>query len=366
MLDQYSQPEQLLADDSFLNWYFKTGDGRDQAWEEWMRADAGRQELVQQAIELLELARLPEKQIPAEQIQRAEARLMAGIGGTEIGGTGIDRLETRMPTGAGQVEAKTLAGIDKEEEPSPVIRFSRSRQWVAAACFLGVLVTGMLLYKAFHGRSAIRTEFGQLRQQVLPDGTEVTMNANSRLQFAPDWKTGADREVWMSGEAFFHVSKTPEKSRFIVHLDHGDVIVTGTRFNVVNRPGKENVMLEEGAVTLRASCGEVINMHPGDFVVLDKDRAENEKVRPDSLMAWTKRTLFFDNTPLRDLVNIVYEQYGVRIQLAGDSPEDKTVSGILPNDDLESLLKALPATGQFEVSRQEGGAITITARPLQK
>jgi transmembrane sensor len=343
MLDQYSQPEQLLADDAFLNWYFKTGDGQDQAWEEWINADAGRQELVQQAIELLEMARLPEKQIPAGQIQRAEARMLAGI----------DRPEATMLAGIDRVGART-------------IRLSRSRQWIAAACLLGVLLTGTVLYRAFYVRSAIRTEFGQLSQQVLPDGTEVTMNANSRLQYAPNWKTGADREVWVNGEAFFHVTRTPEKSRFIVHLDYGDVIVTGTRFNVVNRPGKENVMLEEGSVTLRASCGKVINMHPGDFVALDKDKVENEKVRPDSLMAWTKRTLFFDNTPLRDLVDIVYEQYGVRIQLAGDSPEEKTIFGIMPNNNLEKLLESLQGTGQFEVSRQEGGVITITARPAQK
>ncbi len=342
MLDQYSQPEQLLADDSFLNWYFKTGDGQDRVWEEWIRADAGNKELVEQAVELLQMARLPEKQMPAEQIQRAEARMLAGI----------DQVEARM-------------GID-ELEARRRIPFIKSRRWIAAACILGVLVTGAVVYRAYHVRSAIRTEYGQLSQQVLPDGTEVTMNANSRLQYAPDWKTGADREVWVSGEAFFHVSKTPERSRFIVHLDYVDVIVTGTRFNVVNRPGKENVMLEEGAVTLRASCGKVINMHPGDFVALDKYKAENENVRPDSLMAWRKRMLFFDNTPLRDLVDIVYDQYGVRIQLAGDSPEEKTVSGILPNNNLESLLKALPATGQFEVIRQEGGAITITARPGQK
>ena len=365
MLDQYSQPEQLLADDSFLNWYFKTGDGQDRVWEEWIHADAGHQELVQQAVELLEMARLPEKQMPTGQIQRAEARMLAGIDRLEATTlTGTGQAEVKTLTGTGQMEVRMLGGIDQEARRR--IGFGRSRQWIAAACLLGVLVMGAVVYRAYHVRSAIRTEYGQLSQQVLPDGTEVTMNANSRLQYAPGWKAGADREVWVNGEAFFHVSKTPEKSRFIVHLEHVDVIVTGTRFNVVNRPGKENVMLEEGSVTLRASCGKVINMQPGDFIALDKDQAENEKVRPDSLMAWRKRMLFFDNTPLRDLVDIVYDQYGVRIQLAGDSPEEKTVSGFLPNDNLESLLKALPATGQFEVIRQEGGAITITARPAQK
>lgn len=51
----------------------------------------------------------------------------------------------------------------------------------------------------------------------------------------------------MDGEVFFHVRKTPLKSRFIVHREHFDIIVTGTQFNVSNRHGKDNVLLQEGS-----------------------------------------------------------------------------------------------------------------------
>lgn len=356
MLDQYSEPEQLLADDSFLNWYFKTGDGQDSVWEEWIKADAGHQELVSQAVELLELSRLPERKMPAEQLQRAEARMLAGI-------AGLTQSVAEKNRGDEAANGPLILPLNR----NPGWMAVGSRRWIAAACCLGAMATGFLIYRAGHLRpTEVRTEYGQLGQQVLTDGTQVTMNANSRLQYAPEWKKGSDREVWLSGEAFFHVSKTPEKSRFIVHLDRCDVIVTGTRFNVVNRPGKENVLLEEGSVTLRAAGGDSINMHPGDFIAFDKDRLRNGFARPDSLMAWKERKLIFDNTPLPELVNIVYDQYGVRIQLAGDSTETKTVFGILPNNNLEVLLKGLELTGQFEVIRQEGGAITIKARPAQQ
>ncbi len=53
------------------------------------------------------------------------------------------------------------------------------------------------------------------------------------------WKEGTSREVWLKGEAFFHVSKTPTKARFIVHTERFDVVVTGTQFNVMNRAGKD-------------------------------------------------------------------------------------------------------------------------------
>jgi transmembrane sensor len=344
MLDQYSQPEELLADESFLNWYFKTGGKDGQQWEEWMNAGDGNRELARQAIALLELTRLPEREIPGEQIDRATSRLSAAIDG--LG-----------ENNSGRRAAKTTR----------VLPLKGRRRWIAAACCVGTLVAGGVLYSVGHSRrSEIRTEYGQLGQRVLPDGTEVTMNANSGLQLASRWEKGADREVWVSGEAFFHVTHTPEKSRFIVHLNDCDVIVTGTQFNVVNRPGKENVMLEEGSVILHTGGGREISMRPGDFVAVKGDQAESAMVRPDSLMAWRNRTVFLDSTPLRELVNIVYDQYGVRIHLAGDSTGSKTITAILPNNNLEKLLKGLEMTREFEVTRQDGGEITIAARQTQK
>ena len=339
MQEHYSQPEELLADDSFLNWYFKTGGGEGSAWDEWIAADAGNKELAFRAVELLELTRLREKTVPVERIRQASDRLLADI-------THPDN------------------SFVKEEAAHRTRGLPMYGRWVAAACLVGVLVTGVVYWAGRSGRSEIRTEYGQLGDQVLPDGTEVAMNANSRLKYTPGWKPGADREVWVSGEAFFHVSKTPEKSRFIVHLNDCDVIVTGTRFNVVNRPEKENIMLQEGSVILHAALGNELSLRPGDFVAVDKNGLEKISARPDSLMAWRDRKLFLDNTPLPELVNIVHDQYGVLLQLSGDSTAKRTVTGILPNNNLGVLLKALKMTGDFEViGSEDSGGITIVARP---
>ena len=352
MREHYSLPEELLADDSFLNWYFKTGEGEGSAWDEWIAADAGNKELAFRAIELLELTRLGEKTVPAERIRQASDRLLADI--------------TRLEDGF----VKAEVGVPKKNSISEAAYRTRRLpiygRWIAAACLLGVLVTGGGYWAARFRHSEIRTEYGQLGDQVLPDGTEVAMNANSRLKYTPGWKPGVDREVWISGEAFFHVQKTPEKSRFIVHLDDCDVIVTGTRFNVVNRPGKENVMLQEGSVILHAASGSELNLRPGDFVAVDKNGLEKASARPDSLMAWRDRRLILDNTPLPELVNIVRDQYGVVLQLSGDSTAKKTVTGILPNNNLGVLLKALQMTGDFEViGSQDSGGITIVAHPTR-
>jgi len=45
----------------------------------------------------------------------------------------------------------------------------------------------------------------------LPDGSTVELNANSHLSVLNNWSKGNDRKVWLKGEGFFKVSKTPSK-----------------------------------------------------------------------------------------------------------------------------------------------------------
>ena len=325
MLDNYREPEELLSDESFLAWYFKTGEGSE-GMEQWIADNPGSRELVEQAVELLNTMRLPEKEIPAQQIDRAESALMQKI------------------------------AVLPEAAPIPLYK---DRRWIAAACVLVLLGAGLVLTRKSHsGQPEVKTAYGQIGHQQLPDGTEVTMNANSRLHYLPGWKDGADREVWVDGEAFFRVSRTPLKSRFIVHTDHFDIIVTGTQFNVVNRNGKDNILLQEGSVILHGRDGRDLNMIPGDFAEFNgSNQLAKRPAKNDSVLAWKEQRLVFDKTPLRELVTIINEQYGIPVRLDQDSIGDRTISAILPNNNLNVLLQALEATSEFDVVRQENGII---------
>jgi len=212
-----------------------------------------------------------------------------------------------------------------------------------------------------HGQTPeVKTEYGQVRSQQLPDGTAVTMNANSQLRYSSDWVEGKEREGWVNGEAYFHVTKTASHSRFIVHATHFDIIVTGTQFNVVNRHGKDNVLLQEGSVMLRTGDGKTLTMSPGDFVAYDTFLVHQHNPRPDSVLAWKEQKLVLDRTPLRDLVTIIGDHYGVPVMLADDSLGEHPISAILPNNNLDILLKSLAATGDFDIDRSfTGDSITI-------
>jgi ferric-dicitrate binding protein FerR (iron transport regulator) len=76
-------------------------------------------------------------------------------------------------------------------------------------------------------------------------------------------------------------------------------------------------------------------------------------VRPDSVTAWKEHKLSFDNTSLKDVAAIIKEQYGVTVRLDGERVGEKTVSGIMPNNNLDVLLKALEATTEFKIVQRD-------------
>lgn len=343
MSKTYAGVEDLLCDESFLSWYFKT-DTSIRQWEQWIADNPDQQPRIAQAVAFLQSLSLQEPALHTDQVTQAEILLLEKI-----------RL-------AEQHHIRTASETLPADGAPRAHKMYPSRWWMAAASVI-LLAAGIYSgYRWLTPRPELHTAYGEIRENKLPDGTEVVVNADSKLTYSAGWKDGNDREVWLNGEAFFHVSKTPLKSRFIVHTDHFDIIVTGTQFNVVNREDKANIMLKEGSVILRTHEGRELKMAPGDFVEFNADRLEKKLVKNDSVLAWKEHKLVFDNTPVQELVRIIHQHYGVTVQMTGDSISEKTISGILPNDNLEVLLQALEATADFEIIRQ--GDVILIRRHL--
>ena len=332
MSKNYAGVEDLLSDESFLSWYFKVDPSCIGQWEKWIQEDPDHRARAEQAVGFLQSLDFREKHLTHEHISQAESVLLQKI----------REAENRI-----HAPVRSLSSMGGR------------RWWIAAACVL-ILAAGVYTFRTGLTSSAseLRTQYGEIKEKQLPDGSSVVLDADSKIVFSTGWQDGKDREVWLKGEAFFHVSKTPLKSRFIVHANHFDIIVTGTQFNVVSRQDKANVMLKEGSVTLHTDEGKELKMIPGDFVEYKTALLEKKPVKNDSVLAWKDHKLVFDNTPLRDLIQIIKEHYGVIVTAASEAVGDSTVSGILPNDNLDVLLQALEATGEFEVIRQ-GDTITI-------
>jgi ferric-dicitrate binding protein FerR (iron transport regulator) len=332
MRDNYREPEDLLSDTSFLSWYFRTGGDDDAKWADWMADRPDREQLVQKALTLLEATRLPEKEPSAQQLQNAENALFGKI--------------ASLP-------------------PTPKTAAIGRMRWIAAASVLVAVIAGIIIVKYVpHTRPEVRTPFAHISSRQLPDGTEVTMNANSSLRYGNNWTDTDDREVWVNGEAFFHVKKTQSNSRFIVHSEHFDIIVTGTQFNVSNRHGKDNVLLQEGRVTLRTKDGKTMSMQPGEFVIFDSSL--QKKATDPRILAWREQMMNLDSTPVSQMAVMINDLYGTTVHLEGDSTATRTVTCMLPSNDLDRLIKTLEAA-EFDIIRDSvNNEITIREREKKK
>ena len=102
-------------------------------------------------------------------------------------------------------------------------------------------------------------------------------------------------------------------------------------------------------------------MSPGEFVEFNLNQTQKRIIRNDSLLAWKDKRLVFDNTPLNDVVVIIKNHYGIDIKLADNAVGSKTISGMLPNDNLDVLLQSIDATNDFEVVHH-GNDVSIRSR----
>ncbi len=302
----------ILSNQQFLDWYFATTPESIVNWEVTLDKHPEWQPAVKDAVEWLQSIRVEEKSPDRAQVKMAYSKLQHSL---------------------------------KSNETEGVVVFSKQvkRWWFASAAAVLLAFAGVWFFNDGKNNS-INTRYGEISEKVLPDGSEVTLNAHSVISYKNDWEKGKEREVWLKGEAYFHVKRTPRQSRFIVHTDRFDIVVTGTQFNVVNREGKTSVLLNEGSVTIKSIDGKEIKMLPGDYVeVKDESIQKSELQNANQVTAWKEKKMLFDSTTIQEAAKMIEETYGVNVKIE-ESAAAKTISGIMPNDNLDVLLQALDAS----------------------
>lgn len=191
--------------------------------------------------------------------------------------------------------------------------------------------------------------YGKKTQLTLADGTKVWLDAGSRLAF-PNIFTGAKREVYLEGEAYFEVAHNPDKP-FIVNAKDVSLKVLGTRFLLSAYSSDEEVLavLMEGSVAikdnapLRLSRNEIV-MEPGQKANYNKNsrKINVEKVEDmDFYVAWTEGWFEFNRENLFTVFNKLKRYYNVNFIYDKSFPSDDLISGKL---DLKDSISDVMAT----------------------
>ena len=151
---------------------------------------------------------------------------------------------------------------------------------------------------------------------ILPDGSKVKLSYASRLRY-PERFAGSTREVELTGEASFDVSKQSDHP-FIVHAGQANVQALGTLFNVKAYPGEPDaVTLINGAVKVSDSAGTIARvMKPAEqAVVTNSDIRVVACPHPEGSLSWSDKdpTFYFDNTDLHAVVRELARWYEVDV-----------------------------------------------------
>lgn len=155
-------------------------------------------------------------------------------------------------------------------------------------------------------------------QLQLSDGSRVWLNSDSKLRY-PDQFVGKNRVVYLSGEAYFEVSKDTER-RFIVKTNSLDVKVYGTEFNLMAYDDDEQVQatLSEGSVLVNVtnSFGKELQYQLAPNMQCSYSKSKNEcrvlDVDARKYSGWKDGKLQFDNESLDGIARKLERWYNVK------------------------------------------------------
>lgn len=188
-------------------------------------------------------------------------------------------------------------GISELDSKVTIVHLSVFLKWAAVILIsvglgtvLGYLIQGNRINRASYiASNEINVPLGSQSRVVLPDSTEVWLNAGSKLTYSEEYGK-VNRTVHLDGEGYFKVFKDPGKP-FIVHTKKAKIRALGTEFNVKAYPdeNKTETFLVKGSVMIdkidspkSSETAQSIVLKPGQkFVIINDPDKEKTEIAKD-------------------------------------------------------------------------------------
>lgn len=187
----------------------------------------------------------------------------------------------------------------------------------------------------------------------LADGTQVTLNADSKLIF-PIQFTGTKREVTLEGEGYFEVSKRQIsagdkmiKQEFIVHTDRNAIQVLGTKFNVkaYREDNQQSFTLEEGSIALTNPTNPApILLKPGQKIIQTGNEFTLLEVDLSKDLSWKNGDFYFDSVTVQEIMTQLSRWYNIEVEYLGPINNQRYISSISRAKTLQEVLEILETT----------------------
>jgi transmembrane sensor len=321
---QYDTINDFLDDGSFENWALQRNGTDINFWEFWIANNPDKEELVHKAKDLV-----------------------LGISfDTDFVSEGKVALEWN------KLEAKIQA---KKIKPKRKVRFLK--QFSVAVSLLLLISVGLYFINS-NTKVTHSTNYGEILNIKLQDGSDVTLNSNSSLSYYKN----ESRKVWLSGEAFFQVDKkVVTNAKFWVLTADLSVEVYGTSFNVNTKKKKTDVFLEEGSIWLKLKNGADKKMVPGNYISYSSKKnelLEDKNIsNPVTKTSWKDGSLLFENLSLKKAMEKIEESYGFAIVFKEDKTKNILITGAVPITNIDICIKAIEKSVDVTITKKENSLI---------
>lgn len=346
----------------------------------------------------------------------------------------LDRLVSELPEGSSTInkiaalwnsdpahdaefmEATYLAHLERMKQNGISINFDDSslqdqtpeesavrRRWfsiknMAVALLVSVVMTTgwfLLSSKKSADKTSTADQFGEVKtrkgsrtKMKLPDGSDVWLNAGSKLNYNKDFEKGS-REVYLTGEAFFNVVHDADRP-FLIHTSAINIKVLGTQFNV--KAYDEDVTTETSLirgsveVELKSDPAKKYLLKPNQKLVLSNEAIQGQVKKvaegrglPANLeedpeikelaylkddnktnieSSWTRNILSFEDEVFGQVARKMERWYDVNFEFRNKRWTREYMSGSFESESLEQAMQALKFSTGFNF-KIEGKKVII-------
>lgn len=328
--------EDLAADDYFIEWVYAPTAGTEAFWKQFLT------------------------EYPERYYQMEEARQLV---------TGLRKIQHRPATGNIETIWSRIEHTLEQSRPVSLVRWLNwQRSWAVAAAVLLVLSAGWLWRQPEEKTSALPkadrghvegewvetlNEASQLMHIQLADGSQVKLQQGGHLRYR-NGLIGSQREVYLTGEAFFEVRKDPDRP-FVVYANGLVTKVLGTSFRIKAPANASTVTVDvkAGRVSVYPNQPSPVDdpesngvvLTPNQKAVFRRDAATISKVLVESpVLLIAKKELqqfVFDDAPAAQVFGAIERAYGVDILFDEDLMQPCTLTMSLNDEDLFQKLDVI-------------------------
>jgi len=230
----------------------------------------------------------------------------------------------------------------------------------------------------------ITTPLGSITHLVLPDNSQVWLNAGSTLTYLQSFDR-KKREVKLQGEAYFKV-KSDKSKPFIVNTGQYAIKALGTSFNVKAYPEDNYISttLVEGTIHvnglgIRRGFSYILKPNQNLTIPLAKKNhqasSENRNepisrqnpniiikptvslsstVKTEAMVSWKDQRWTIQGEPLGTLAVLLGRRYNTTIHLSSALLDEYRFTGIIQNETLEQVLQYLRYTAPLKYKIGKG------------